>query len=187
MFSFIYACPHSVFLKFALFFLHGFISLTVTHFWLTFSSFLSDMVVVSSRSSPCHDHGDHSRWPSAPWPHHYPPPPPHLHRALPPLKVCSPDGEMFVCVLLSFSCVASYCNSFSLDLLGQSHCESVCLPSTLNLTWVSWIWPVILNFQPEMNRFKSQSLLQMPPVKFHRGNVSTWPGVVIWQIVDIKE
>lgn len=38
------------------------------HLWgVTFDSFLSGVVVVFSHSSPCHDHGDHSRWPFAPW------------------------------------------------------------------------------------------------------------------------
>lgn len=62
-------------------------------FCLTFDSFLSDVVVVFSNSSPCHDHGDHSRWPSAPWLNHSPL---HLHYSLPPLTVCSPDGEVYV-------------------------------------------------------------------------------------------
>ncbi len=72
-------------------------------FYLTFDSFLSDVVVVFSNSSPCHDHGDHSRWPSAPWLNHSPL---HLHYSLLPLTVCSPGGEVYVS--LSSTDITSY-------------------------------------------------------------------------------
>lgn len=48
-------------------------------FCLTFDSFLPDVVVACSHSSPCHDHGD-SRWPSAAWLNHSS----RRHHSLPP-------------------------------------------------------------------------------------------------------
>lgn len=53
---------------------HWFLSLA-NHLCFILDSF-SDVVVVCSHSSPCHGHGDHSRWPSEAWLNH---PPPRLH------------------------------------------------------------------------------------------------------------
>lgn len=76
---------------------------------LTFDSFLSDVVVVFSHSSPCHDHGDHSRWPSAPWLHHCPP---HLHHSLPPSQ-CALLVERCLSMLLPLTKTALDCLSFN--------------------------------------------------------------------------
>lgn len=107
----------SVFSVFLVFPLWVFLSLNC--FFLTFDSFLSDVIVVFSHSSPCHDHGDHSRWPSAPWLHYCPPH--HLHRTVPPSQ-CALLVERCLCMLLPLTNTALYCMSFN-----WLHQATVCL------------------------------------------------------------
>lgn len=54
-----------------------------------------DVTLVFSRSSPCHDHGDHSRWPSASWFNHIFL---HHHHHSSSTCTCTPLGEVHVCV-----------------------------------------------------------------------------------------
>lgn len=121
------------------------------HLCLTLYSwlFFSDVVVVYSHSSPCHGHGDHSRWPSAAWLNH---PPPRLHSLL---GVLSWWRGVCVAVLACHCLFSSLC-------LGFAKCQIILMQQKLlkyhtlvRRGWFRWwdhLIPQLRNVNPILER-----------------------------------